>query len=115
ARPSAQNGIEPSTSAPPSSSHVAAESRTPPNAAPSAHSNTTTMAANAMLVSIFATMYAKGGIGLARFTSSQPWPRSIATLTPNPNSAQPMTPNAPYVASRYVPTVVAPMPRDAPM
>ncbi len=42
-----------------------------------------------------ATKKAIGGIGLARLSIIQPWPRSIATATPKPKSAAPMTPNVP--------------------
>jgi hypothetical protein len=40
-------------------------------------------------------------MGEARFTCSQPWPRSIARLTPKPNSEVAITPKHPMVASMY--------------
>ncbi len=58
-------------------------------------------AANARDPTAFATMNAEGGIGLARLTAIQPWPRSVATPTPNAKSAAPVAPNAPYEARRY--------------
>ena len=53
------------------------------------------VAENTAQTNIFAAKNASGGIGLARFSTSQPCPRSTATPTPKPNSAAPMTPNAP--------------------
>ena len=43
----------------------------------------------------FATKYASGGMGATRFRRIQPWPRSVATDTPKPKRAAPMTPKAP--------------------
>jgi hypothetical protein len=112
ASPSAQNGIAPSMRTASSASHSPSESRTPPKVTASADIRTTIAAAKTRLVAILPSRYASGGIGLARFTSSQPWPRSTAIPTPIANNAAPTTPNVLYVPSRYVGTVVAPNPRD---
>ena len=69
--------------------------RTPPKAAPRPNSSVTTMAPKAMLTTPLATKYAAGGMGLARFTCSQPSPRSTATPTPKANSVAPITLKAP--------------------
>ena len=53
------------------------------------------MAATAAAITTLATKYARGGIGETRLSRIQPCPRSIATETPKPNSAAPMTPKAP--------------------
>ena len=66
------------------------------------------MALKSRAMPIFAPNQALSGIGVARLTCSHPWPRSTATLTPKPNSDAPITPNAPYVAIRYVAIVVEP-------
>jgi hypothetical protein len=55
ASPSAQNGIAPKTNASTSSIHTTGASRTPPNAAPSTHSRTTTVAAKTIAVNILAS------------------------------------------------------------
>ena len=49
----------------------------------------------------FATRYAIGGIGLARFSSSHPAARSLPSPTPIPNSAAPIIPKQQYPARRY--------------
>jgi hypothetical protein len=56
--------------------------RTPPKMAPSANSRVTTRAPKVSDTTPLARKYAAGGMGLARFTSSQPSPRSTATPTP---------------------------------
>ncbi len=83
ASPIAPNGMAPATSAAHNSSHCPAGMRTPPKMAPSAKSRVTTSAPNVSDTTPLATKYAAGGMGLARFTSSQPSPRSTATPAPN--------------------------------
>ena len=95
ARPRAQNGMAPAISAPPIASHCHTGMRTPPKAAPNPHSSATTMAPKLSAVTPLARKYAAGGMGLARFTCSQPRPRSTATPTPKANSVAPITPKAP--------------------
>ena len=51
--------------------------------------------AMARLISTLATKYASGGMGATRLSLIQPCPRSTATDRPKPNSAAPITPNAP--------------------
>ncbi len=53
-----------------------------------------TTAANSL-----AKKYAAIGMGEARFTCSHPWPRSMARLTPKPNSDTAITPKQAMVAS----------------
>ena len=99
-RPSAQNGSAPATSAPNVSSHCPGAMRTWPNTAPKAKSSRITTAPNTRETAPLAKKYAPMGMGLARFTSSQPSPRSTAIPTPNAYSVEPMMANAPYVAIR---------------
>ena len=78
----APKGIAPATSTVHISSHWLAGMRTPPKMAPSRNSNVTTRAPKVSDTTPLATKYAAGGMGLARFTSSQPSPRSTATPAP---------------------------------
>src|SRR5262245_62961969 len=81
---------------------------TPPNPNPSAERSAPVTAENRRLIRSFAVKYAMGGIGVARFRSIHPRPRSIATPTPREKSDAPITPKAPYVAIRYVASETGP-------
>src|SRR5947209_7959603 len=69
-----------------------ADMLTPPNVTPTAISRLSMIQPNATAVAHFASRYASGGMGLARFTSSQPALISDAMPTPIPNKAAPIRP-----------------------
>ena len=69
--------------------------RTSPKTAPIVNSIRITIAPNAIATAPLAKKYAPSGIGLERFTSSHPSPRSTAIPTPNAYSVEPMMANAP--------------------
>src|SRR5215467_2683154 len=104
ASPMAENGREPTTRVPSSRANEATGIRTPPKVVPSKNRIKTMIVLNIKLVVTFAAKYANGGIGLARFTSSHPRPRSDANPAAVPNREAPITPKVPYVAIRNVGT-----------
>jgi len=67
----------------------------PPKAAPSANNKLITTAPKSTPPTTLASRYAAAGIGLARFSTSQPKPRSLASDRPMPKSEAPIAPNAP--------------------
>ncbi len=101
ASPNAQNGIAPATWIAKIVSIFTGVSCTCAPTAATRNSSATMIAPNVIAIAIFAMKYALIGIGVVRFASSHPCPRSTATETPNPNNAAPITPNVPYVASMY--------------
>ena len=68
AKPMAEKGSEPSASVPSNFSESISGIRTPPAANPKAKRARTMIVLKIMLVRTFATKYANGGMGLARFT-----------------------------------------------
>lgn len=94
-RPSAQNGRVPTSSEPVSFNQVSGEICTPPKPIAAVLSSRTMTRANTWLIASLAKKYAPVGIGETRLSSSQPCCRSIASPTPKPNRAGPITPNTP--------------------
>src|SRR6266487_4172213 len=78
ANPIAENGTDPATRVPSNFANVDPDILTPPRVIPRVNRARTTTVLNTRLVKTFAVKYANGGIGLARFTSNHPSPRSDA-------------------------------------
>src|SRR3954465_12216483 len=95
ASPIAENGSEPATRIPSNLANDATGIRTPPNAIPSVKRASTMIVLNTRLDTTFAAKQEKGGIGLARLTSTHPTPRWEASPAAVPNSDAAITPNVP--------------------